>query len=461
VTAVAGSRPAVLLVEDDPVLRETLLETLQTGEHPVFAVASGPEALDIMNRESIGLVVSDLQMEPMNGHELLGHIRQRHPAMPSVLMTAFGTIEDAVDSIRDGAADYLVKPFAAQELQRIVDRYLNASPCTDQPIAADQKTTELLRIAARVAATNATVTITGESGCGKEVFARYIHRQSTRSKQAFVAINCAAIPEQMLEAVLFGYEKGAFTGATATLPGKFEQAQDGTLLLDEISEMDLALQAKLLRVIQEKEVERLGSKQVIRLNVRILATTNRDLRQHVSDGLFREDLYYRLNVFPLHIPPLRERRGDILPLAELAIRKHAAANRRQPLLSGCAGQRLLQHDWPGNVRELENVIQRGLILLQGDSLTAADLVFSDLIEPVIPMPNAASALQDDLKQREWRLIVDALRESAGNRARVAGKLGISPRTLRYKLARMREDGIALPGEMTELANQPTARGKVQ
>lgn len=454
------SSPAVLIVEDDAALRDALLDSLRGGEHPVFAAGSGPEALDILNRESIGLVVSDLQMEPMDGHELLGQIRRQHPAMPAVLMTAYGTIENAVDAMRNGASDYLVKPFAADALQKLVDRYLAAPPDAAQPVAGDARTTELLRVAARVAATEATVTITGESGCGKEIFARFIHQRSPRGTRPFVAINCAAIPEQMLEAVLFGYEKGAFTGANNAMPGKFEQAQGGTLLLDEISEMDLGLQAKILRVIQEREVERLGSKTVIPLNVRILATTNRDLRQHVADGLFREDLYYRLNVFPLHIPPLRQRRGDILPLAVLAVRKHAPANRPQPVLDESAVQRLSRHDWPGNVRELENVVQRSLILLQGNTLTAADLVFENEIEPAAVVQSAANALQDDLRQREWRIIVDALAETGGNRARVAEKLGISPRTLRYKIARMREDGVALPGESATANKELPLRGNV-
>ncbi|MEQ9561154.1 MAG: sigma-54 dependent transcriptional regulator [Woeseiaceae bacterium] len=453
-----STTPAVLIVEDDAALREALLDSLRGGEHPVFSAGSGPEALEILNRESIGLVVSDLQMEPMDGHELLGRIRRQHPAMPAVLMTAYGTIENAVDSMRNGASDYLVKPFAADALQQLVNRYLATAPDATQPIAADPRTTELLRVAARVAATEATVTITGESGCGKEIFARFIHQRSPRGNKPFIAINCAAIPEQMLEAVLFGYEKGAFTGANNAMPGKFEQAQGGTLLLDEISEMDLALQAKILRVIQEREVERLGSKNVIPLDVRILATTNRDLRQHVSDGLFREDLYYRLNVFPLHIPPLRQRRGDILPLAMLAIRKHAPADRPRPQLDDSARQRLLSCDWPGNVRELENVVQRSLILLQGGALTAADLVFENEIETTATLHSVASALQDDLRQREWKIIAYALRESGGNRAQVADKLGISPRTLRYKLARMREDGVSLPGECSATNNDVTVRG---
>lgn len=437
------TQPAVLIVEDDANLREALLDTLQTGEHPVFAAASGPEALTIINRESIGLVVSDLQMEPMDGHALLGEIREHHPALPAVLMTAYGTIENAVGAMQSGAADYLVKPFEASELQRVVARYMK-TPEGTLPIAADTKTTDILRVAERVAATDATVTISGESGCGKEVFARYIHQRSRRSQRPFIAINCAAIPENMLEAVLFGYEKGAFTGATAAHPGKFEQAQGGTLLLDEISEMDLGLQAKLLRVIQEREVERLGGREVIQLDVRVLATTNRDLRRQVAEGLFREDLYYRLNVFPLHVPALRARPGDIVPLAALAIRKHCPPDRPAPKLAECARQRLLACQWPGNVRELENVIHRSLILLAGDTLTAADLLFETDGELTDEGPRPADTLQENLKDREYRVIIEALREERGDRAKVAERLRISPRTLRYKLARMRDDGITLP-----------------
>lgn len=453
------TQPAVLIVEDDANLREALLDTLQTGKHPVFAAASGEEALTILNRETIGLVVSDLHMEPMDGNALLGQIRQQHPALPAVLMTAYGTIENAVEAMRNGASDYLVKPFEASTLHRVVARYMKTPP-GGEPIAADTKTTEILRIAERVAATNATVTISGESGCGKEVFARFIHDRSARCHSPYVAINCAAIPENMLEAVLFGYEKGAFTGAASAHPGKFEQANGGTLLLDEISEMDLGLQAKLLRVIQEKEVERLGGRSVIQLDVRVLATTNRDLRRQVAEGAFREDLYYRLNVFPLNIPPLRARPGDVVPLAALAIRKHSRADRPTPRLSDCARQKLVRHDWPGNVRELENVIQRSLILLHGDTLTSADLVFEAHDDFSAATADTTGTLQDDLKDREHRVIIEALREAGGNRAEVAEKLRVSPRTLRYKLARMREEGVTLPEDGT-VRRRRMSRGAMQ
>jgi len=436
------SDPAVLIVEDDINLREALGETLGESEFPVITAASGSEALEILDNRPVGLVVTDIQMDPMTGHELLGRIREKHPTLPTVLMTAYGTIENAVDVMRGGAADYLVKPFEANALIDVVHRHMQPGSVEDKLIAADCRTIELLRIARRVAATNATVTLSGDSGTGKEVVARYIHAQSSRSEQAFVAINCAAIPENMLEAVLFGHEKGAFTGATSAHAGKFEQANNGTLLLDEISEMDLGLQAKILRVIQEREVERIGGRKAIDLDVRILATTNRDLRQYVTDGKFREDLYYRLNVFPLRIPPLRERPGDILPLVEATIRKFHDGERCTPTISECAARELLAHTWSGNIRELENVLQRTLILLQGSVITAVDLAFEVPGSEASPCDGAQ--LQDDLRHQEFRLIIDALRDGGGNRTETAAKLGISPRTLRYKLAKMRAAGVTLP-----------------
>jgi len=449
------TNPGVLIVEDDANLREALFDTLSDDSLRVFTADNGLTALEILDKEHVGLVVSDLQMEPMDGAVLLGKIRARHPTLPAVLMTAHGTIESAVDVMRNGAADYLVKPFAAEELKRIVSRYLQSAIETDRPIAKDPATLGLLRVAERVAATEATVTISGESGCGKEVFARYIHHQSPRRDFPFVAINCAAIPENMLEALLFGYEKGAFTGATSAHAGKFEQAEGGTLLLDEISEMDLSLQAKLLRVLQEKEVERIGGRKTVALNVRVLATTNRDLRQFVAESRFREDLYYRLNVFPLVIPPLRERKLDILPLARMALERHKSPNSIVATLAPCAAEKLLAHSWPGNVRELENLVQRTLILLSGTTVKAGDLAF----EHGNRLPDRDdSDLQQGLRNREYQLILDALRGYGGKRSVVADALGISPRTLRYKLARMREVGIPIPGERGNDESGITATG---
>ncbi len=433
------TRSAVLIVEDDANLRAALFDTLASDDQPVFTADNGATALEIIDSSSIGLVVTDWQMEPMDGMTLLSKIREQHPTLPAVMMSAHGTVRNAVDVMRSGASDYLVKPFEADELKAVVDKYLKSSDKGDTPIAADAATVELLQIAKRVAGTDVTVTISGPSGSGKEVFAHYIHDQSPRKEQAFVAINCAAIPESMLEAVLFGYEKGAFTGATNAHPGKFEQASGGTLLLDEISEMDIGLQAKLLRVIQEKEVERIGGRKVIPLDVRVLATTNRDLRAYVRDGKFREDLYYRLNVFPLHLKPLAERRDDILPLAEMALQRHSD---RVVGLTDCARDALLRHSWPGNVRELENVIQRSLILHGGPELAAADLVFES--QPVSEAHEGD--LGEGLKNREFQLIHDALLAHDGKRADVAKALGISARSLRYKLARMRAEGLTIPGE---------------
>lgn len=452
------TNPAVLIVEDDANLREALFDTLNSDVLPVLTADSGPRALEILNRETVGLVISDLQMEPMDGAALLQQIRQQHPALPAVLMTAHGTIENAVDAIRNGAADYLVKPFAAEDLKAVVARYMRATEIADRPVAVDPRSRELLRVAARVAATEATVTISGASGSGKEVIARFIHAQSPRREQPFVAINCAAIPENMLEAVLFGYEKGAFTGASSAHAGKFEQAQNGTLLLDEVSEMELGLQAKLLRVLQEREVERLGGRGPLALDVRVLATTNRDLKREVADGRFREDLYYRLNVFPLRIPALRERPDDILPLARMIVARHRGANPGVVQFSAAAERKLLSHAWPGNVRELENLLQRTLILLQGNTIEATDLAF-ETDEPNAPAETAGGDLQDGLRDREYQLILDALRAHSGQRSAVAQALGISARTLRYKLARMREEGITIPGDIADSAAAAASRGE--
>ncbi len=359
---------------------------------------------------------------------------------------------------------------ASVAMQRV-----SLSPSEDMVAIADTSR-RLADLARRVAASDCTVLIAGESGTGKEVLARFIHRHSTRAKRAFVAVNCAAIPENMLEAILFGYEKGSFTGAHASHAGKFEQAQGGTLLLDEVTEMPLGLQAKLLRVLQEREVERLGSRGSISLDVRVLATTNRNLRAEVVGGRFREDLYYRLNVFPLQTSPLRERRDDVLPLAMRLLTARCRAGERIPALSADAAHMLLLYPWPGNVRELDNVMQRALILANGaviqpehvhleieglDALPAALAAASQTVRDFVSSPQRPmtadvdrrsnigevgdrSALSDSLSSAERDLILDALRSETGNRQAAAKRLGISPRTLRYKLQRLREAGFVVP-----------------
>jgi two-component system response regulator FlrC len=446
------SQSTVLVVEDDPSLREALGDTLEMAGYSVKTAVDGESALSVLARETVGMVVSDVQMRPMDGHSLLQQVRARFPSVPVLLMTAYGTIEKAVRAIRDGAVDYLVKPFEGEVLLNKVARYLPEMDCPehgDAPIAEDLRTLEILELSRRVARSDATVLLCGESGTGKEVFARYLHQASPRRSGPFVAINCAAIPDNMLEAVLFGYEKGAFTGAYSSAPGKFEQAQDGTLLLDEISEMSLDLQAKLLRVLQEREVERLGGRRIISLNVRVLATTNRRLREEVSAGRFREDLYYRLNVFPLTLPPLRERQRDILPLAQHLMRHHLDPSEPVPAISADAERLLLAHPWPGNVRELDNLLQRALILLTGERIEASDLHFEEnpqdqpASQPTTSV--GQSRLTDDLRTVEEQRILQALRDGRSGRKEVAERLGISERTLRYKIARMRESGVSIPG----------------
>ncbi|MBQ0784156.1 MAG: sigma-54-dependent Fis family transcriptional regulator, partial [Amphritea sp.] len=375
--------------------------------------------------------------------------------------TAYGQVDKAVDAIRSGAVDYLMKPFAPEALIEVIRRYTGTQineQSNLQPIAEETSSKQLLQVARRVAETDSTVLITGESGTGKEVLAQYIHMHSPRADKPFVAINCAAIPENMLEATLFGHEKGAFTGAYTSNPGKFEQANGGTILLDEISEMDQGLQAKLLRVLQEQQVERVGGRKIINLDVRILATTNRKLEEYVAENKFREDLYYRLNVFPLQWLPLRERIADIVPLAQRLLAKYSRKMNRTAVSMSDEAQRVLQaHPWPGNVRELDNIIQRSLILQQGALIGPGDLhiqpgsmhtaEMAGRINSVGVSQADNSQLGNDMKQHEFQLIVDTLRETGGSRKDAADKLGISPRTLRYKLAKMREAGIDLDAEL--------------
>ncbi|MEO4048356.1 sigma-54-dependent response regulator transcription factor FleR [Pseudomonas sp. CAU 1711] len=455
----------VLLVEDDRALREALADTLSLGGHEFRAVDCAEEAVVALGEEAFGLVISDVNMPGMDGHQLLALIRSRYPQLPVLLMTAYGAVERAVEAMRQGAADYLVKPFEPRTLLELVGRHALGRASGGEgegPVACEPASQQLLELAARVARSDSTVLISGESGSGKEVLARYIHQQSGRASGPFIAINCAAIPDNMLEATLFGHEKGAFTGAVAAQPGKFELADGGTILLDEISEMPLGLQAKLLRVLQEREVERVGARKPTSLDIRVLATTNRDLAGEVAAGRFREDLYYRLSVFPLAWRALRERPADILPLAERLLAKHVKKmNHAAVQLSPQARAALLAHAWPGNVRELDNAIQRALILQQGGLIQPHDLCLTAPIGmasmSVAPAPavapagnppelevsatDGAGALGEDLRRREFQLIIDTLRAERGRRKEAAERLGISPRTLRYKLAQMRDSGM--------------------
>ena len=453
------NQQTILVVDDDPALRDVLSTTLRLENYHVETAENGKQALALLEETNqIALILSDLKISPMDGSELLKKCKLKYPDVPFILMTGYGSIENAVQVMNDGASDYLTKPFTSKLLIDMVNRLLppvtsalknSKENSNDSFIAVDEKSVRLAEVSKRVALTEASVMISGESGVGKEVVSRFIHQNSTRSKGPFVAINCAAIPENMLESELFGYEKGAFTGAHQAKAGKFEQAQAGTLLLDEITEMDLALQAKLLRVLQEREVERLGGRKVISLDVRILATTNRNIYQAVAEGKFREDLFYRLNVFPLHISPLRERSGDILPLANIILRNYSATD-CTVCFSETAKRRLNKHLWPGNVRELDNVIQRALILKTGNTIEANDihlensvLSFQSDLDKLNQTSNKEPDLSGDLKAREQDLIISALKAKS-SRKEVAERLGISSRTLRYKLAKMRDAGVSIP-----------------
>jgi two-component system response regulator FlrC len=457
---------SVLIVEDDAALREALVDTLHAAGLPALAAADAPSALQLLQNEEIALVISDVQMPGPNGYQLLSSIKRLRPDLPVVLMTAYGTVAQAVAAMREGATDYIVKPFDAQALIEMAKRQLALRVVPNELVAVDPESKRLVALARKIAENDATVLITGESGTGKEVYARFIRDHSSRANAPFVAINCAAIPENMLEATLFGYEKGAFTGALTAHAGKFEQAQGGTLLLDEISEMDLGLQAKILRVLQEREVERLGSTRTISLDVRLIATSNRDLPEEVRASRFRADLYYRLNVMTLRLPPLRERRGDVLPLARRAMQACARGGQAALSLAADAERKLLQHDWPGNARELTNIVQRAAWLASGGMIHAADLdtgatdglgegsgrpvaplgaqpAFGG-IEAQAPIRALEAGLGHDLKERERELILATLRVTGGSRKLTAARLGISPRTLRHKLQQLKAAGVSVP-----------------
>jgi two-component system, response regulator FlrC len=483
-----ASKPVkILVVEDDPGLREALLDTLQIAEFEVVGAQSAEQAFDCLEQHrDIALVVSDVNMGVLSGYDLLHFVRENYAHIPVLLITAYASISDSVRAMREGAVDYLVKPFESSVLIETVNKFVGIGNANmDEPVAFADSSRQLLQLATRVAQAESTVLLLGESGTGKEVLARYIHNRSPRAKKPFIAINCAAIPENMLEAMLFGHEKGAYTGAHSSAPGKFEQANGGTLLLDEISEMDLGLQAKLLRVLQEREVERLGGRKSIQLDVRVIATSNRDMREQVTLGKFREDLYFRLSVLPLQWAPLRDRREDILPLALSLLERHAIKQHRVGVkLSDDAKAALVSYAWPGNVRELDNIMQRALILQPGNMIRVVDLGLQtqgnfsakpSLLERVEPdekgvntfgnifnlgehtivaqsipaalvsgkdrFRNEGDLLGSDLRQREFEIIAQTLKDERGSKKNTAERLGISPRTLRYKLARLREEGF--------------------
>ena len=518
----------ILVVDDEPAMRLALREVLRRKGYNVAEADCGPAALAYLDgRPDVDLILSDVRMPEMTGTELLKRVASRYPAIPFVIMTAFGTIEDAVEAMRQGARDYIMKPFAGETIVEIIEKAVAGAQgsedldaevaCADMDgvedddeavspdllarrsarpihgsgrlVFADPLMASIIAMLDEVSDSQATVLLEGESGTGKEILARYLHQKSPRRKEAFVAVNCAALPEGLLESELFGHEKGSFTGAIQSRKGKFELANGGTILLDEISEMPTSLQAKLLRVLQEHEIDPVGARATVSIDIRVVATTNRDLAQAVRNGDFREDLYYRLNVINVRVPPLRERTADILPLAEFFLKKHCRRNHR-PTKS--LGMEMIEHlvnaRWPGNVRELENFIERAVLLCKDPEITpnriflrngqttpmgatyAEDRLrapgprreFSQVVEarsedmdlddrPSAPAPQSVAMSRDTddldgecesfvtLEEMEKRLILSTLEKVGGNRTRAADMLGVSVRTIRNKLAQYREE----------------------
>ncbi len=428
----------ILVVDDDYHMRVALTEALSKAGYDVRAAEDGRVAMDSIRKSVCDLVITDVKMPFVNGIDLLGRIKKEHCSLPVIVITAYGTVQHAVNAIKEGAFDYIQKPFDTGTLYEVVQRALGLEG--GRIVCVSRLMKEVLLRAQQVARSDTTVLVMGESGVGKELIARYIHENGERREMPFVAVNCAALPENLLESELFGYEKGAFTGALARKPGKFELADKGTLLLDEISEMDLRLQAKLLRALQEREVEVIGGKSPKKVDVKVIATTNRNLARLVEEAKFREDLYYRLNVFPIVVPPLRDRREDIPELAAHLLKKYCrGADTR---VDEEAMSHLIARHWKGNVRELENVIARACILSDYRVIKLVHLhgPGDERREAQAASPEAVGSV----REMEMKLILGALKTVNGNRTRAASVLGITSRTLRNKIREYRDLGLAVP-----------------
>ncbi|WP_018608915.1 sigma-54-dependent transcriptional regulator [Uliginosibacterium gangwonense] len=441
----------ILIVDDEPHMRRVLEIMLHQAGHQVHVAGNGLEALKILRTHAIDLVITDMRMPEMDGLELLVRMREDGMETPVIIITAHGSVESAVEAMKQGASDYLLRPFDIDALELVIARVLNTKEVARQnsfmreelnrgwdafvgSSPAMQAVYELIR---QVAPTKTSVMISGETGTGKELAARAIHNASPRHGKLFVPINCAAIPAEMLEAELFGHEKGAFTGAAKERIGKFELANEGTLFLDEITEMPMALQAKLLRVLQENTLERLGSNRSIPLDIRLIAATNRDPREAIRDNRLREDLYYRINVFSINLPPLRERKEDIAHLAMHFITKHGHRTQGVELGAGIV-ERLQAYDWPGNVRELENITERALVLSGNGPLKPAHFPLDPTPKTATPAPGPDSPtpigpMAPVVEALEARMIFDALAQTGGSKPKAAALLDISERTLWYKL----------------------------
>lgn len=450
----AGHKP-ILVVDDDKNMLTALYQALTRSGYRVSTASSGIDALRKFENGAFGMVITDVKMPGMGGLEVLREVRRRERGLPVLMMTAYGTVEDAVRAMKEGAFDYIMKPFSTDDLEAVVLKALSA-PARERNgggaqreddtratgreiIGSSPQIKRVLDIALRAAVTSSTVLIQGESGTGKELFARFIHDRSARNGKPFIAINCAALPDGLLESELFGHEKGSFTGAVCKKVGKFEQAQGGTILLDEVGEMRPQLQAKLLRVLQERQMDRVGGRAPISVDIRVIATTNRDLKMAVSEDSFREDLYYRLNVIPVTIPPLRERREDVSTLVDFFVRKHNLTHGEvggRYTVSSAAMEKLVSYQWPGNVRELENVVERATVL-RGPGLLLPDYF---MLEGEVKRGNGEVGVRAGMPVRELEkdLIVETLKRTNGNRTQAAKLLGISLRTLRNRLREYRE-----------------------
>ena len=452
--------PAILIVEDEAKMRRLLELNLGEDGFTTFSAGDAEAGLKMLRENSIDLVLTDLKLPGMNGLEFLQAVKRQNAALPVVVMTAFGSVETAVEAMKAGASDYVLKPFSLTEMRMVINKELDVRNLREENrslrealgkryahpnvVARSPKMQEVLATVERVAPTNSTVLLGGESGVGKDLIARAIHEKSKRATGPFLKINSTAIPENLLESELFGFEKGAFTGAVASKPGKFELADKGTLFLDEIGDVPPTIQVKLLRVLQEREFERLGGTRTIKVDVRLIAATNRDLREALEQGTFREDLYYRLNVVPIDIAPLRERKEDIPDLANLFTARFAGDSGK--LVEGItpeAMQVLVNHHWPGNVRELQNVIERGCALAKGSVLTPAD-IHLDVRTSKAPS-DGAGFLPDGMTLEQWEdeMVQEALRRANGNKSQAARLLGLSRNALRYRLSKI---GIADEGE---------------
>jgi two-component system response regulator AtoC len=447
----------ILVVDDEANMRVVLKAMLKKQGYEVETAGDGIEALGILKRRDISVLVTDLRMPHLDGMSLLERVVRTYPSVPVIIITAHGTVATAVDALKKGAFDYITKPFEQDELKNVISKAIKTKVLNEEEltmtldeidrqniIGGSESMAKIFDIIKKVALTTTTILVTGETGTGKELVAEAIHRNSPRRNNPFIKINCSAIAENLMESELFGYEKGAFTGAVGSKPGRFELAHKGTLFLDEVGEVPKEMKVKLLRVLQDQEFERVGGINTIKVDVRLVAATNRNLLQEVKEGRFREDLYYRLNVMPIHIPPLRERKDDIPPLTEYFIQKfNRKLDRQVKSVDSDVMELFYDHDWPGNIRELENLIERLLLMAQGETITMkevpAELLLAiearEATEGEISEKSFKNIIKEKTEEVEKKLIIKVLGECEGNISKAARQLGLSRRGLHLKLAK--------------------------